>query len=95
VKLHADDDFVLVGINSYDDPAAVAEGIERFGIEYPVVVQDETAPICRQYRVGAFPTYIVLDREGRIRARPMGATQLDAVVEALLKEPAPEERRPR
>lgn len=86
MKLHADEDFVLVGINSYDDAEAVAKGIQDFEPNYPVVVQDASAPICRQYAVGAFPTYIVLDGEGRIRAKPMGATQLDGVIEALLAE---------
>lgn len=86
MKLHAADDFKLVAINSYDEPEAVRKGIEDFGIEYTVVVQDQSAPICEAYRVQAFPTYLVLDWEGRIRATPNSSEALDQVVEELLQE---------
>jgi hypothetical protein len=86
VKLHADDEFELVAINSYDEPDAVRKGIEDFGIEYTVVMQEQSAPICKAYRVQAFPTYLVLDWEGRIRAWPGSPEALDELVEDLLQE---------
>jgi transcriptional regulator of NAD metabolism len=86
VKLHDAAKVQIVGINSYDQPADVTRGIEEHGVTWTVVVQDESAPICEQYRVAAFPTYIVLDAEGRIRAKPFGGTQVDGVIEELLAE---------
>ena len=86
VKLHQNERFELVGINAYDDAEAVAEGIDEYGVTWPVVTQTKQTPICEQYRVRAFPTYIVLDGEGRIRAKPRTGSQLDAVIEHLLEE---------
>lgn len=86
VKLHKDQPFEIFGINAYDEPAAVAKGIKDFDVNWTVVTQAREAPICKQYRVAAFPTYIVLDGEGRIRAKPSGGEQLDGVIEALLAE---------
>lgn len=86
VKLHKDDPFEIFGINAYDEPEAVTKGIKDHGVTWTVVTQDREAPICDQYRIAAFPTYIVLDAEGRIRAKPMGGQQLDGVIEALLAE---------
>jgi hypothetical protein len=43
-------------------------------------------PICRQYNVSSFPTILVLDDKGVIRYKNVRGEQLDAAVDALLKE---------
>ena len=77
---------MLVGVNARDTPEQVAAGIERYGVTWTVALQAMSLPICDQYKVGAFPTYVVLDRDGKVRARTNSGVQVDGIVEALLKE---------
>ena len=76
---------------SYDDSAA---HVERFfrekGFSYPVVMDDrEKGATGKPYQVGAIPTLILIDRDGKIVERIVGyepdeAAKLEARVKALL-----------
>jgi hypothetical protein len=89
VQLHRDDPFRLIGINSYDDEEAFRAGVAEHGVDWLVAFQSEEAPITRLYRVGAFPTYLVLDKQGVIRSNgPLQHEALERLVKALLAEPA-------
>lgn len=86
MKLHANAPFALVGINAWDSPADFRQGVEDYGVTWPVAYQGEdAAPICEQYRVVSYPSIFVLDAEGRIVATDLRGEALDAKVAELLK----------
>ena len=58
-------------------PARVGETVRRLGINYPVLLSGmdgESCPVQEALQVQAFPTLILLDRNGRILWRDQGAT---------------------
>ena len=84
VKLHKDAPFSLIGINAHDSAEAFRKGAADFGVDWQVAFDGTEAPICRQFRVAAFPTILVLDAEGRIVATGLRGERLAAKVAELL-----------
>jgi thiol-disulfide isomerase/thioredoxin len=58
--------------------AAVAKATQKLGINYPVLVSslDGTCPLQKALNVQAYPTLILVDRQGRILWQDKGATRL-------------------
>jgi thiol-disulfide isomerase/thioredoxin len=67
------DRLVIVGVSvDQDGPKVVQEFAKKFGINYPIVMGDDAV----QSAFGGFdaiPTTFLIDREGRIRDRKVGA----------------------
>lgn len=69
-ELFAGDDFEVVGVHA--SPASadnVRQYIQQHGVKYPTVVDTSEESISRRFRelgVTSFPSYILLDREGKI-----------------------------
>lgn len=90
------EDVQFLGINTRDDAAGAAEAFERrFGITYPSV-RDPDGSIQLSLRKSlpprAIPSTLVLDRQGRVAARILGASTrgtFTALVEDILAEGAP------
>lgn len=55
---------------SYEDEAEVRDFVERTGVTLPVLLG--TARTTADWSVSAFPTYYVIDAEGRIASRSVG-----------------------
>lgn len=78
-----------------DDPVqAVSEGMASFGIRYAVAT-DESGRTQRAYGVRSLPTVFVIDKRGTIREVAVGfdpgrEARLEALIQALLAEPAPD-----
>lgn len=53
----------VVGINIGESDARVNEGIEDFGIKYPVA-KDTTTTVAKSYKVVGTPTVVILDSKG-------------------------------
>lgn len=66
-----DVDVVSVALD-YGDESKVAQYVERYGVDYPVLLGDDE--LMRAYRVQAFPTVYILDAEGRIAWSLVGYT---------------------
>lgn len=88
----ADDGVQFVGVNIRDD-AATAQAFERsFDIGYPSVLDDDgqiRLALRGQVPPSAVPSTLVLDREGRVAARVLGAVSkstLGALVEDAVAE---------
>ena len=89
----ADDPVLVVGVHANKFPQeAEAENIRaaiaRHGIRHPVVVDDQQQ-IWKAYRVRAWPTFVVLDTEGKVYGQQSGEIPyevLEGVVAELLKE---------
>lgn len=84
----------VLGINTVDDAGTAQAFARSFSVPYPSI-QDTTSSAVAALQgvvpVNATPTTVVLDREGRVYARILGAvdaTTLRALVEDVLAEPA-------
>ncbi len=68
----------------------MSEFVDRLGLTFPVVL-DPTGDTERRFDTEYLPTTILIDREGRIRAREIGGRSWDRepyrqMVESLLEE---------
>ncbi|MGH2523618.1 MAG: peroxiredoxin family protein [Anaerolineales bacterium] len=76
---------LAVALNDSADGLRVFKA--AFGTTYPMGL-DETGEVAAMYRVGSIPTFVLIDREGRIANVIVGAMSDDAMAaeaEALLK----------
>jgi len=58
--------------------AAVAKAVKKLGINYPILVTstDGSCPLQKALHVQAYPTLILVDRQGRVLWQDQGATRL-------------------
>lgn len=83
----------VVGIHAPETPVErdrtyVEQSLKRQGISWPVAI-DNSFVLWNTYGVTAWPTQLVFDRHGRLRATVVGDSQdaaVRATVEALLAE---------
>jgi thiol-disulfide isomerase/thioredoxin len=86
VSKHKDDGLVFVGVhdaNSGFDRAA--QVVKEKKINYPVA-KDKGGASTKAYNLQFWPTYVVIDREGIVRAAGLMPNNVAKVVEMLLKE---------
>ena len=81
--------FVLIGISSDRDDKVWREFTEKNKMAWPQY-RDKDGKILRAFRIGAFPTYVILDHEGIIRHRSVGMTwsrgaSLDSQIKKQIK----------
>lgn len=84
VKLHADEPFALIGINTGDDEKSYRNGLEKYGVTWISAYQGSDSPIADLYRVRGYPTYVLLDAEGRIIEKGHSGKAMDQPIERLL-----------
>jgi peroxiredoxin len=58
--------FTVLGVNIDDDPRHGAATAVRWGIRFPVLLDADKA-VTRRYDLGAMPSTVLVDRDGRIR----------------------------
>ena len=83
------DTTVVVGVHSPKfvheaEHAAVADAVERYGVEHPVL-DDPDLATWKQYAVRAWPTLVVIDPEGYVVAQHAGEGHVHAI-EKLITE---------
>ncbi len=85
VKLHKDQPFAVVGIDCYDDEEKYRKGLEKHGLTWISAYHGEGEnPIAKMYRVEGFPTYYLIDAEGRIVSKGHDGTAFDEKIVELL-----------
>jgi len=80
---------VYVGGNWPDDPSAARTYVGRYGLDYPVIV-DQHSSIARAAAIQGIPETIVADASGQMRYRVLGALkpgELTALITALSPSP--------
>ncbi|TWT91950.1 redoxin family protein [Stieleria varia] len=91
VKTHPDD-LMFIGMHSatsgWDKAPQMVEDRE---INYPVVL--DTGETGEAYGINAFPTYIIIDRAGIVRAAGVKPTHVKTIVEQLIEESGPARRK--
>lgn len=86
-QTYQDTDLILLGVALNDSLEGLRDFKEEFMLTYPMGL-DETGEIAAMYRVGSIPTFVMIDREGRIANVIVGAMSgegMAAEAEALLK----------
>jgi thiol-disulfide isomerase/thioredoxin len=85
----------FVGLNTRDSQAAAEAFVDRFGITYDSVV-DQDGSLQLLFRdtlpPAAIPSTLVIDQQGRVAARAIGEvdrSRLLGLIEPLLADPAP------
>ena len=86
VEKYADEGFEFIGVHSagsgWDKAPAM---IQSEGINYPCGL--DTGDSAKSYGVGFYPTYVVIDRRGVVRAAGLRPDKVEEVVKVLLAEP--------
>lgn len=70
--LKANPDFVMLAVDSQEDPATVKAFIEKNKYHFPVLL-DQNGAVTAQYSVRAYPTTYIIDRQGRVIGGVVGA----------------------
>jgi hypothetical protein len=86
VERHKNDPFVLIGVNTGDDAETYRAGLTKYGVSWLSAFQGESSPIADLFQVSGYPTYLVIDAEGKIRSRGHDGKAMDSVIAGLLKE---------
>jgi hypothetical protein len=67
----------FLGVNVYDDVAGANSFEKKFGIPYPSVLDADTGDLrlafAQERPPSGVPTTLIIDREGRVAARVLGA----------------------
>ncbi|MBK7947677.1 MAG: TlpA family protein disulfide reductase [Deltaproteobacteria bacterium] len=73
---------MIVGVSvDTDPPASVAKWVEERGFRYPIAFGDQE--LAMHYGILGFPSLVVIDPEGRIRARHTGVWTREEIGEQL------------
>ncbi len=80
--------FVMLGVNTEADAGTARKVMEPQGITWPNWHDGEpgTGPIAKLYRVRGYPTFYVIDAEGKIRSKTAHGDSLEKLVEKLVAE---------
>ena len=81
---------VLLGVNIDDDARTATDLAAKLGLKFPVLL-DTDKTVSKLYEMGAMPSTVVIDREGRVRFLHRGyrdgyEVTYDEQIRALLKE---------
>jgi thiol-disulfide isomerase/thioredoxin len=83
---YADQDVLVIGVcGSANGQEKMEQVVRDKGIRYPVA-KDATQASARAWRVLWWPTYGVVDREGKLRALGLQPQYVDKVIDKLLEE---------
>ena len=77
-KQHREDGFQVIGINVDEDAEAARQFAEEYGIEFPLV-RDENREVSKLYRVAGYPSHYLVGRGGRVHFSALGFTEDDAL----------------
>lgn len=91
-ELHAElgDRVDFLGVNTRDGAAQAAAFEAQFGVEYPSILDDQTASAQLAFTgivaPNAVPSTLILDADGRVAARVSGAVTDTSILSTLLRE---------
>jgi peroxiredoxin len=81
---HKDDSFVLLGIDSEENPNTVASFLSELKVEFPVGI--DAGPIQQQYGVNGLPTTVLIGMDGKVQFYEEGGlVNADVAFDSLLQ----------
>jgi thiol-disulfide isomerase/thioredoxin len=87
---YADDEVFFVGVNVRDEEGTAAAFERTFGVDYPTVLdaRDGTVQLALSGQIApnAVPATIVLDKQGRVAARVLGAIDGKSILQTLVSD---------
>jgi len=86
VKLHKDEPFALIGINTGDPEGKYREGLKKYGVTWISAYQGKQTPIADLYQVKGYPTYFLIDPDGNLVRTSHSSVEYDAPITKLLKD---------
>jgi len=81
-RARQDDGFVVLGVGVEESREAVAPFVEAMGMTYPVLL-DERGQVLKMYRAIGLPMSVILDRDGVIQVRHVGALTMEQLEDYL------------
>lgn len=88
-KLSKTDDAVLITVHTKSSMEKCPDFVKEQGIAYPVAIDGE-GKTCQTYGVRAYPTYMVVGKDGKLVSTDLWPPdQVEAVVEKARKAEAP------
>ena len=84
MRLHEDDDLVVVGINPGESNQVVTDFIANFEVDldFPIVM-DRQSEVRKLYSIAVFPMTYFIDRDGVIQYRRIGELREDHITVGL------------
>ncbi len=87
-RRYRDQGLTVLGISLDEEPAVVKSFIRRLDVRFPIL-HDPEQEVARAYKVFAYPTSFLLDRQGTVRAVYLGeqawtGPEITVAVEELL-----------
>ena len=80
-EMFADQGLVIIGVHDNSEPEdQVRQFIESRGISFPIAVDNQSGETTRRYDVSAWPTKVLIGRDGRIIATFSGEKSLLAEI---------------
>ncbi|RME82433.1 MAG: thiol-disulfide oxidoreductase [Caldilineae bacterium] len=73
---------VVLGVNQGEQPAIAADFVQRFGLTFPIVL-DQELQVSRLYRTNSLPTTFFIDRNGVIKDQVIGQMNTALLEERL------------
>src|SRR5262245_57249676 len=89
VQRYAEAPFALLGVNADESVGRLREVEQKAGLTWPSIHDGRGGPVCAAWGIEAFPTLVLLDAQGAVRWRQVGAPAegvVEAKVEELLRE---------
>lgn len=85
VKLYEDKPFAVIGINEGDDREAYTKGLKEFDVSWISAYHEGgTNPVVELYKVSGFPTYFLIDTEGKIVDTGHSGSAFDGAIKRLV-----------
>ncbi|MFL0410836.1 TlpA family protein disulfide reductase [Microbacterium paludicola] len=85
---YRDEGVSFVGVNTFDQPDQARSFAEKWGVTYPSVIDANDAAVKLAFAaatpIQATPVTLVLDREGRVAARIIGAIDSPSILSTLV-----------
>jgi len=86
VELNKDNPFALIGINTGDPVDKYRAGLKEFGVTWLSAYQGQMSPIADLFKVQGYPTYILIDGDGKIVGKGHDGKAYDATIAKLVAE---------
>ena len=89
VNKYASQGFTFIGMHTENGWNRAPGMVQSMGINYPCPKDAAGGTTARTYNVGFYPTYVVIDRKGDVRATGVQPQYVENIVKILLAEPRP------
>jgi thiol-disulfide isomerase/thioredoxin len=87
LEAHRGEGFDVVGVNLDEDREALAQFLNEQNIPWPNLAGEDGARLAEKYSVRIYPTFLLVDRDGKVLGVSHAFEDLQPQIEKLLKTP--------